>query len=173
MNLKSSCLLILSIFLNGSGVFAATLTVSGGVGLQSTINSANPNDVVEITDSLTYNEDVFINKSITLRGAACQRPVIAATNTSIRGRLGTLGQFVQTGLGAEFNADDQGLYIEADQVTLSNLTIQNTTLINNANHAADLPAALTIVGDNVTVDNCEISASVNGSIDVWPSAYPQ
>ena len=155
MMLRRSCFLILPIILCGSGALAATLTVSGGAGLQTAINNANPTDVVEITDSLTYNEDVFIS----------QRPVIVATNTSIRGRLGTLGQFVQSGLGAAFDADDQGLYIEADQVTLSNLTIQNTTLINNANHAADLPAALTIVGDNVTVDNCEISASVNGGID--------
>jgi hypothetical protein len=165
MKLKCPCLILICIILSGSGALGATLMVSGGTGLQTTINSANPNDVVEITDSQTYHEDVFINKSLTLRGATGQRPVIVATNTSIRGRLGTLGQFIQTGLGAGFDADDQGLYIEADQVTLSNLTIQNTTLANSALHAVDLPAALSIVGDNVTVDNCEISASTNGVVD--------
>ena len=98
----------------------ATVTVSGGSGLQAAINSANPGDVVEITDSQTYSEDVFINKPLTVRGADGQRPTIVATNTSTRGHLGEIGQLVQISQGGSWNADNQGLYIESDNVTLSN-----------------------------------------------------
>jgi len=143
----------------------ATVTVSGGSGLQAAINSANPGDVVEITDSQTYSEDVFINKALTVRGADGQRPTIVATNTSTRGRLGEIGQLVQTMLGGSWNADNQGLYIESDNVTLSNLVVSNPAGLNNPANAVDVPAALTIVGDHATIDNCEISASPNGGQD--------
>ncbi|MCG3199365.1 MAG: hypothetical protein GHCLOJNM_03879 [bacterium] len=150
-------LLVLSLACCPTAALAATVPVSGGAGLQAAINGANPNDVVEITDSLNYNEDIFIDKALTLRGASGQRPTITPTNTSFRGQLGVLANLNSS------SADGQGVYIEADGVTLQNLVIANPGV--TAAMAFDLPAALTIVGDNVTIDNCEISASVSGAAD--------
>lgn len=163
--MKSTLFLFLMILTASITGQAATISVSGGSGLQAAINSANPGDVIEITDSQIYNEDVFVSKSLTVRGAEGQRPTIVATNNSTRGRLGAVGQLAQTLLGGSWLADCQGFYIEADGATVSNLIITNPAGVNSPSNAVDLPAALTIVGDNVTIDNCEISASSNGGQD--------
>ena len=92
---------------DGSG---NAVTVQGGILL------AASGDVVEIGDSATYTEDVTIGKSITLRAAEGQTPVIIATNTTpARGAWAIA--FVA------FEApptipDDYGLYVMAPNVRL-------------------------------------------------------
>ena len=74
-----------------SGSFAATITVSGGTGLQAAIDSANPGDTVEVTDSLTYAEDVLVNKDdLVLVCTAIDPATIEAQNNTLRGDLGQL-----------------------------------------------------------------------------------
>ncbi|MCA9444316.1 MAG: VCBS repeat-containing protein, partial [Candidatus Omnitrophica bacterium] len=56
--------------------------VSGGTGLQSAIDSAQPGCTVEIIDSATYVEDITLDKEgLTLRAAEGESPSILAANT--------------------------------------------------------------------------------------------
>jgi hypothetical protein len=149
----------------GPGIFATTVNVSGGTGLQAAVNAAAPGDTIQITDSLNYSQDLFIDKPLTLVGTGATPPTITAVNTGSRGRFGALGNFIAVANMTTWTADDQGLYIQANNVTLRNLIIRNPTLQNNNDHAIDLPAALTLVGDNVTIDGCDIAASAGGAVD--------
>lgn len=68
-----------------SSVQAATIQVNGGAGLQAAIDGAGAGDRIEITDSLTYNEDIFIGpgkNGLTLIGTAVNPPTILAANTT-------------------------------------------------------------------------------------------
>ena len=74
-------------------VDAATIRVPGDHStVQAAVNAAAPGDVVEITNSATYTEDLTITTPVTLRGAAGQRPTLAAAHTAERfGHLGITG----------------------------------------------------------------------------------
>lgn len=143
--------LICSMFLVlASGSEGATITVSGGSGLQTAIDSANPGDTVEVTDSATYSEDVFINKdNLTLICTAATRARIEAPSTQ---RRGDLGQLILD-IGGGDNPDDLGLYVEATGVTIENFEIVNTTGSSGSN-ALGRACALTFHGSNNTVRNC-------------------
>lgn len=139
---------------------AATIIVKqDGSGNATTINAAisqaAAGDIVEIADSQTYNEDVTVSKSITLRAATGSKPVIIATNTTpARGAW----MLVYAAFGAPTSTpDDYGLYVTAPNVRLEGLTIRNT-------HAGQNPfsfsTSVSFEATGGTVVNCDIAGQV-------------
>ncbi|MCA9443769.1 MAG: hypothetical protein KC964_23425 [Candidatus Omnitrophica bacterium] len=144
-----------------SGSFAATITVSGGTGLQAAIDSANPGDTVEVTDSLTYAEDVLVNKDdLVLVCTAIDPATIEAQNNTLRGDLGQL----IADLGAPSANDELGLYIEADGVTVDHFNIVNRTA-GAGDNALGRACALNVHGSDNTVQNCAIIGPNNTNND--------
>jgi hypothetical protein len=119
--------------------------------VQGAINGAAAGDIIEITDSAVYIEDVNIQKSITLRGAAGQTPTIRAANTASRfGHLGIPG------------ADRLGILVRAQGVVLENLRIENMDPDRNAENVS---SALSILASNCTVRDAYITTAPDSSGD--------
>lgn len=145
---------------------AATITVPAThATLQAAIDAANAGDVIQITDSATYNEDVFIGpgkNNLTIIGTGATPPTILAANTTLssggapnvagRGLVGVVIGLASALLAGNNPIPDQlGMIVEADFTTLENLIIQN----NGPSVSPDLfTGALTIVGDDTTINNC-------------------
>jgi len=72
---------------------SATIAVPGDhATVQAAVNAAADGDIIEITNSAVYNEDVTIAKTLTLRGAEGQRPTIQNANSIERfAHLGIIG----------------------------------------------------------------------------------
>jgi len=86
--------------------------------IQAAINAANPNDVIEVCAG-TYNEEVVINKAITLNGAkqgVDPRPSVASTRT-----IGGLDETIIVALKNKKVIDIQadGVIIDGFQITQS------------------------------------------------------
>ena len=95
---------------------AATLRVPGD---HATIGAAIAaaavtGDIVEITDSAVYVEDLDIRKAITLRGAVGQAPIIRAANTAER--------FTHLGIAG---ADRLGALLRAPGIMVENVAFEN------------------------------------------------
>ncbi|MCA9433869.1 MAG: hypothetical protein KC940_25330 [Candidatus Omnitrophica bacterium] len=147
------------------GAQSATVTVSGGTGLQAAIDGANAGDVIQITDSMTYNEDIFVGPgkdNLTIIGTGVNPPTILATNSTIhsvgspdvaaRGLVGGI-MGVVSGLLAGGNPlpDQLGMVIEANNGTYENLILQN----NGPSVSPDLfTGACTVIGDDNTFNDC-------------------
>jgi len=105
-----SIVIIASLFYLSSVASAKTIYVDSGGGgdftsIQDAINAANESDIIEVFSG-TYNENIIINKTITLTGQGSNTVILASgTNTII---------------------------IEADNVTISGFKINN---IGGSSHA--------------------------------------
>jgi uncharacterized repeat protein (TIGR01451 family) len=150
INLSIGLALILA-----SGAFAGpTITVSGGSGLQAAINSAVDDCTIEITDSLVYNQDIYIPPDLTgltLRASEGQTPEIRAANTATNRGIfnpffGLIGLIIP-------QVDHMGLIVEGEGTTLEGLKITNP---GGVAPSTGLSAAVTVVTDNVTIRDCEI-----------------
>jgi hypothetical protein len=131
---------------------SAVLRVPGDhVTVQGAINAAAAGDIIEITDSGIYVEDLNIQKQITLRGAAGQLPVIRAANTAER--------FAHLGIAG---TDHLGVLVRAPGVTLENLRFEN---MDPARNAENVSSALTILASNCTVRDAWITTAPDSSGD--------
>lgn len=119
----------------GAGISqAATVCVNaGGTGgcyssIQAAVTAANPGDTVSVPAG-TYNENVLIDKAITLQGAGAATTIInAVTSNPKEGvivRNVTSGQATVTGFTIQ-NAALSGLAVfDSSNVTISNNVVQN------------------------------------------------
>ena len=76
--------------LEGSPASAATRTWSGpaspcGSTLQGCINGASPGDIVEVATNVPINEDLTIDKSLTLKGAGANKVLAYITHPVLSG----------------------------------------------------------------------------------------
>ncbi|NUN96252.1 MAG: hypothetical protein HUU16_08760, partial [Candidatus Omnitrophica bacterium] len=170
-----------------SGYAATILVPSAHATLQAAINAAAAGDIIEIENSATYNEDLFIegpsalpgNKNgLTIRAAAGQNPTIVATNTVAANNSGGAATLFQRGivgliqfnfLGGNGNpgvgaADHKGLIVEANNVTLQGLNIQNPSTTGDP--TLNSAAAVTILGNNTVFQNCIIQGAPVSSNDL-------
>jgi|GEM_PF-4017369 len=103
-----------------------TLLVGGPGGFSSinaAIAAANAGDTILIAPG-TYNENVVVNKSVTLQGAA-SGVVIEGTFTEDNGNFaGSLATWLQTAPGYS-GASGNGVTVAADNVTLKNITVDD------------------------------------------------
>jgi hypothetical protein len=116
--------------------------------IQAGVNAASPGDQVQV-DNGTYNEQVFINKSITVMATPGQTPIIQAPSGTLASR------FTQT---AGANPDDTTPVVlvfgsASVQVTVQGFTIQGPFTKQVANIAGievSDGATATIVSDTIT-----------------------
>lgn len=158
---------------SGLGAQAATINVPADQAtIQAAINAAAPGDVINIADG-TYTEDLIFKKSaalpqnnnITLQGSSPNNVIIDCPNTSPanspalnRGILGAIsGAF-----GAGALPEHKGVIIEGDNITLRNLTIRNSSTTGDPLFGES--AAVCLMGDNCTIENCIIEANPNNDI---------
>ena len=126
-----------------------------GPGGYATINAAiaaaNPGDTIMIAPG-TYNENVIVNKSVTLQGTG-PGVVIEGTFTEDNGNFaGPLSTWLQTAPGYS-GASGTGISVSADNVTLKNLTVD------------DFLTGVDVSGPSVsglTLDGVTTQHSVNG-----------
>jgi hypothetical protein len=126
-----------------------------GPGGYATINAAiaaaNPGDTILIAPG-TYNENVVVNKSVTLQGTG-PGVVIEGTFTEDNGNFaGPLSTWLQTAPGYS-GASGTGISVSADNVTLKNLTVD------------DFLTGVDVSGPSVsglTLDGVTTQHSVNG-----------
>jgi VCBS repeat-containing protein len=126
-----------------------------GPGGYATINAAiaaaNPGDTIMIAPG-TYNENVVVNKSVTLQGTG-PGVVIEGTFTEDNGNFaGPLSTWLQTAPGYS-GASGTGISVSADNVTLKNLTVD------------DFLTGVDVSGPSVsglTLDGVTTQHSVNG-----------
>lgn len=139
--------LMLALILSASAVPAlhsATIAVPDDhATVQAAVNAAADGDIIEITNSAVYNEDVTIAKTLTLRGVEGQRPTIQNANSIERfAHLGIVGP------------DCLGTVVRAPGCRLSNITFSNPQVEADA---AGVSSALTIIAPGVTIENCTIT----------------
>jgi hypothetical protein len=125
---------------------AATLRVPGD---HATIGAAiaaaaATGDIVEITDSATYVEDLDVQKVITLRGAAGQSPIIRAANTAER--------FTHLGIAG---ADRLGALLRAPGIVVENVAFENLDAEVNTE---GISSALAILAPNCVVRSCRVTS---------------
>jgi len=125
---------------------AATLRVPGD---HATIGAAiaaaaATGDIVEITDSAVYVEDLDIRKAITLRGAVGQAPIIRAANTAERfALLGITG------------ADRLGALLRAPGIVVENVAFEN---LDPEVNSEGISSALAILAPNCVVRSCRVTS---------------
>lgn len=153
----SFCILFLMVLVLFCGaVSAAEWNVSVGESIQSAVNSASENDIIIVNDdngtSYTYNENVVINKKVSLQAASnlvtvqalnSSKPVITVNSL---GSGSLIQDFILTGAtnssgiflsgtsncnvnGNNFTWNYHGVHL----VNSNNNTIQNNTATNNQN----------------------------------------
>ncbi len=144
--------------------FGATIAVkkdgsANATSIQAALALAASGDIVEIQDSSTYNEDVTITKTLTLRAAQGQTPVIVATNTTAaRGAWAAVFPL----LGAPPSTpDDYGLYVSAPNVRLEGLTIQNTP---GGHNPFEFNIVVATEASGLEVIDCDLSGPVLAAI---------
>jgi hypothetical protein len=155
----------------------ATLTVpSPFTTIQAAINSATRGDVVEIQNSATYMEDLFLpgvlpgnpvsgpKDNLTIRAADGMRPTIKAVNTRAGyPNRGLIGFLQQTYLGG--GPDHKGFIIEANGCHLKGLSIENPSTTGDP--ALGSSSALTLLGSNTVIENCTLESIPASSNDLY------
>ncbi|NUN96121.1 MAG: FG-GAP repeat protein, partial [Candidatus Omnitrophica bacterium] len=130
--------------------------VSGGAGLQAAINAATSGCLIEIVDSLTYAEDLYIPPSktnLTIRAATGETPTIRAANTT--GGRGLVDLWFQL-VGASGAPDHAGMIVEGNGATLRGLTFENDGPVNTV---YNWNSAILVMADHVTLEGCTIRGS--------------
>ena len=125
---------------------AATLRVPGDhatVGAAIAAAAAT-GDIVEITDSAVYVEDLDVRKAITLRGAVGQAPIIRAANTAVR--------FAPLGITG---ADRLGALLRAPGIVVENVAFENLDAEVNSE---GISSALAILAPNCVVRACRVTS---------------
>ena len=124
--------------------FAATLKVPDNYAtLEAAIKAAQPGDVIEITTTDTFIEDLTIDKPITIRGTNPNGyPMILAANTAER--------FAHIGIKGP---DHLGTLVRAPGVVLEHLQFAN---LDPELNSEGISAALLILAPQCTVRDCVI-----------------
>lgn len=106
--------------INAGGV--NIILVGPGGSINAAIAAANPGDTIMIAPG-TYNENVVVNKSVSLVGAGAPGSVvIQGTFETDNGIVGDVNTFLRTAPGYT-GAAGNGITVSADNVTLSNITV--------------------------------------------------
>ena len=108
------------------------------------IAAAATGDIVEITDSAVYVEDLDVRKVITLRGAVGQSPIIRAANTAVR--------FAPLGITG---ADRLGALLRAPGIVVENVAFENLDAEVNSE---GISSALAILAPNCVVRDCRVTS---------------
>jgi len=147
-----------------SGCDAAT--IQGG------INMAQNCDTVLITDSRWYNENVTLNKSITLTSNSSVAPTINSTGTALKiiANYATVSNLTIAYNGT--SSSQHVVWITGNYTTLANNTIRKNSQANNYLVYIQNSANNTIFGNNITSLSWSShgiyvtgSASTNNTID--------
>ncbi|MCZ3365636.1 MULTISPECIES: NosD domain-containing protein [Methanobacterium] len=87
MKLKGVFLILVLCFLSVGTVSAANLTVNPGGSIQSVIDNASSNDTITVNDNngsaYTYNENIVINKKLTLQAKSGGLVAIRTLDSSL------------------------------------------------------------------------------------------
>jgi hypothetical protein len=146
-----SVLLALAVIAPRSGQ-AATQQVPGThATVAAAIAAAATGDIVEITDSGIYVEDLDVQKVITLRGTAGQSPVIRAANTAER--------FTHLGITG---ADRLGALLRAPGIVVENVAFEN---LDPEVNSEEISSALAILAPNCVLRNCRVTSVPESSDD--------
>jgi len=106
----------------GGGSKILLVGAGGYATINAAIAAANAGDTILIAPG-TYNENVNVNKSVTLMGAA-PGVVIQGTFETDNAIAGDVNVFLRTGnAGAYSGAAGNGIAVSADNVTISNITV--------------------------------------------------
>ena len=109
--------------------------------IQAAINDANQGDMIIVHEGI-YNENVVINKSLTIQGTDKENVIIDGTGLS-----------------------GKGVSVEADYVTIKNLTIRNFKS-GNWPWGIELVSASHCVLEDLIVLNC-----TSGGINLWKGCH--
>ena len=167
-------------YINVTGLI--TVCQSGGcdyTNIQGGINSAPNGYTVMITDSSIYNENVTLNKSITLTSNSTTKPSINSTGTSL---LINANSAAVTNLNIYFNGSTSSqhtVWIKGNGTTVANNTIGKRSQYSNYPVYIQNSANNTIYGNNVTSQSTTShaiyitgSVSTNNTIDSNLISYP-
>src|SRR5438067_11269424 len=107
--------------LEGRQLLAAHIVGSATVygTIQAAIDAASPRAVITV-DPGTYGELVYLNKSLTIRGA--QAGVDARSNSRLQGASESVLTGYDTGTGIS-----SSFYVQADDVTIDGFVVQGNT----------------------------------------------
>lgn len=143
------------VFLFSGAVSAANLTVNPGDNIQSTINMASNNDIITVNDdngtAYTYNENVVINKNVSLRAKTDASVTIQALNplkptisvNPLKNDV-TIEGFTIT--GAE---SSNGIYLVGN----SNCNVIRNNIINNYNGIYIIGSNNNLIQNNIIINN--------------------
>ena len=140
--------------------------------IQEGINMAQNCDTVLITDSRWYNENVTLNKSITLTSNSSVAPTINSTGTSLKitANYATVSNLTIAYNGTSSN--QHVVWITGNYTTLANNTIRKNSQAINYLVYVQNSANNTIFGNNITSRSWSShgiyitgSASTNNTID--------
>lgn len=184
----------MGVFFVGGGmtpIHAATLLVPGShATIQAAIDAANPGDEILIADG-AYNENLTIAKSLTLRGVS-EAGVVIIPATSGYGIEVTTDNVTLENFTLQ-NSQHYGIKAAKCSACgyLTNLTIENVTVLNSARSHIDLNGVQNslvnnvIVANtpsgvgiglqnnmNVTVSNVSSTNNAWGGVGVWSTTKP-
>ena len=143
------------VFLFSGAVSAANLTVNPGDSIQSTINMASNNDIITVNDdngtAYAYNENVVINKNVSLQAKTGASVTIQALNplkpiisvNPLKNGV-TIEGFTIT--GAE---SSNGIYLVGN----SNCNIIGNNIINNYNGIYLIGSNNNLIQNNIIINN--------------------
>lgn len=136
----------------GGGSKILLVGAGGYATIQDAINAASAGDTIVVAPG-TYNENVDVNKSVTLMGAGNPGDVVIhGSFASDNGIVGPVSTWLQTAPGYS-GAAGTGVTVSADNVTLKNLTVE------------DFLTGVGVSGPSVsglTLDGVTTQHSVNG-----------
>jgi len=109
---------------NGLGPVANITQNTSYVAIQPAVNAANNGDVLEVSPG-TYNEQVLVNKQVTIKGVGATKPIVDFTGT-VSGKPTIFDISVP-------NATIENLRIRVDMTKLNSGIIASATDIDNIN----------------------------------------
>lgn len=154
-----------------SAVNAATLNVPTVTypTIQSAINAASPGDEIFVENGI-YNENLIINKSITLRWKTRNNTIINPITPGAYGITVTADDVSLRRFTLQ-NAQHYGIKVAKSSWYLSNLVINNVTVKNSAKSHIDLNGVRDSTISNVIVTNTPsgVGIGLQNNIDVTVS----
>jgi len=161
MKLKGVFLILVLCFLSVGTVSAANLTVNPGGSIQSVIDNASSNDTITVNDNnghvYTYNENIVINKKLTLQAKSGGLVAIRALDSSlptVRVNSNGNGSIIK-GFTISGNVSDYNDGILLDQC--SNCNISGNNIINKfAGITLQNSKNNTVSGNNLNANDCGI-----------------